>query len=112
LTKEPLKWAVELSEFDITFHPHPALKSQVLADFVAESSVPTTSQKSEVDDRWLVYMNGATSYKGSRIRVTMIGTQGEAVNYALQLLFMASNNVEEYDAFLIGLRFAKGIGAR
>jgi RNase H-like domain found in reverse transcriptase len=31
-----LKWAIELSEFD----PHPALKSQVLVDFVAESSAP------------------------------------------------------------------------
>jgi hypothetical protein len=62
-----LKWAVELSEFDITFHPRSALKSQVLADFMAESSAPTTSPKSEVDDRWLVYIDGAASYMGCNL---------------------------------------------
>ena len=30
------KWTVELSEYDITFQPRTALKSQVLADFVAD----------------------------------------------------------------------------
>jgi hypothetical protein len=50
---------------------------------MAESSVPTTSLKSEVDDRWLVYVDGVASYKRSKIRVTMIGPQSEAVNYAL-----------------------------
>ena len=30
------KWTVELSEYDITFQPRTALKSQVLADFIAD----------------------------------------------------------------------------
>jgi ribonuclease HI/transposase InsO family protein len=84
----------------------------MLADFVAESSAPTTSPKFEVHDRWLVYIDGVASYKRSRIGVTMIGRQGEAVNYALQLLFMTSNNRAEYEALLAGLCFAKGVGAR
>jgi ribonuclease HI len=54
----------------------------------------------------------ATSYKGLGIRVTMIGPQGEAVNYALQLLFMAFNNIAEYETLLTGLRFTKGVSAR
>jgi ribonuclease HI len=65
-----------------------------------------------VDDRWLVYVNGTASYKGSGIGVTMIGPQGETVNYALQLLFMASNNIAEYETLLVGLRFVKGVGAQ
>jgi ribonuclease HI len=59
-----------------------------------------------------VYVDGATSYKGSGIGITMIGPQGEAINYAPQLLFMASNNIAEYEALLAGLRFAKGVGAQ
>ncbi|KAL0381134.1 UNVERIFIED_CONTAM: hypothetical protein Sangu_0177700 [Sesamum angustifolium] len=31
-----VKWAVELSEYGIEFHPRPAIKAQVLADFVVE----------------------------------------------------------------------------
>ncbi|KAK0585626.1 hypothetical protein LWI29_031559 [Acer saccharum] len=30
------KWAVELSEYDISFHPRSAMKSQALADFIAD----------------------------------------------------------------------------
>ena len=30
------KWAVELSEYDITFQPQTALKSQMLADFIVD----------------------------------------------------------------------------
>ena len=32
------KWAVELSEYDITYQPRTAIKSQVLADFIADFS--------------------------------------------------------------------------
>ncbi|XP_070019876.1 uncharacterized protein [Nicotiana sylvestris] len=33
------KWAIELSECDITYQPRTAIKSQVLADFVADFSL-------------------------------------------------------------------------
>ena len=29
-------WAIELSEFDIQYHPRIAIKGQVVADFIAE----------------------------------------------------------------------------
>ncbi|XP_077250975.1 uncharacterized protein LOC143890252 [Tasmannia lanceolata] len=35
-----VKWAVELSEFDIKYLPRPAIKAQILADFIAECTVP------------------------------------------------------------------------
>ncbi|XP_077231894.1 uncharacterized protein LOC143865077 [Tasmannia lanceolata] len=35
-----VKWAMELSEFDIRYVPRPAIKAQVLADFVAECTIP------------------------------------------------------------------------
>ncbi|XP_077226392.1 uncharacterized protein LOC143859620 [Tasmannia lanceolata] len=36
-----VKRVVELSEFDIRYLPRPAIKAQVLADFVAECTMPT-----------------------------------------------------------------------
>ena len=41
----------------------------------------------------------------------MIGPRGETFNYALQMMFEASNNAAEYEALLAGLRLAKGVGA-
>ncbi|XP_077234682.1 uncharacterized protein LOC143876885 [Tasmannia lanceolata] len=43
-----VKWAVELSEFDIRYMPRPALKAQVLADFVAECSIPQQIAEPEI----------------------------------------------------------------
>ncbi|XP_077249113.1 uncharacterized protein LOC143888546 [Tasmannia lanceolata] len=43
-----VKWAVELSEFDIQYVPRPAIKAQVLADFVAECTIPQQIIESEV----------------------------------------------------------------
>ncbi|XP_077221030.1 uncharacterized protein LOC143854808 [Tasmannia lanceolata] len=43
-----VKWAVELSEFDIQYVPRPAIKAQVLADFVAECTIPQQTAESEV----------------------------------------------------------------
>ena len=41
-----MKWSIELSEFNITYRPRPAIKAQVLADFVSEftseQSTPTS----------------------------------------------------------------------
>ena len=31
-----VKWAIELSEFDIRYKPRVAVKGQILADFIAE----------------------------------------------------------------------------
>ena len=50
LTDQPLKramsspeaagrmalWAIELSEFDVQYHPRTAVKGQIVADFIAE----------------------------------------------------------------------------
>ena len=43
-----LTWAIELFEFDITYLPRTALKSQVLADFVAEYSAPETEDNKKL----------------------------------------------------------------
>ncbi|XP_077232053.1 uncharacterized protein LOC143865834 [Tasmannia lanceolata] len=42
-----VKWAVELSEFDIRYLPRPAIKAQVLADFVADCTIYQQSIESE-----------------------------------------------------------------
>ena len=35
-----MKWAIELSEFDISYKPRAAIKAQAMADFVAEFIEP------------------------------------------------------------------------
>ena len=43
-----IQWAIKLSEFDIRYQPRNAIKSQVLADFIAEFT-PNHGDLDEVD---------------------------------------------------------------
>ena len=36
-----VKWAVELTQFDIPYQPQTAIKGQALADFIAEFTFPS-----------------------------------------------------------------------
>lgn len=40
-------WAMQLSEYDITYSPRTSIKSQVLADFPMELSAPIPGELSE-----------------------------------------------------------------
>ncbi|XP_077230135.1 uncharacterized protein LOC143863337 [Tasmannia lanceolata] len=42
-----VKRSVELGEFDIRYKPRPAIKAQVLADFLAECSIPSEPSESQ-----------------------------------------------------------------
>ena len=39
-------WAIELSEFDVQYHPRTTVKGQIVADFIAEY---TQSKDSEAE---------------------------------------------------------------
>ncbi|KAI3465839.1 hypothetical protein Pfo_022502 [Paulownia fortunei] len=57
-----VKWAIELSEHGIEFRPRPAIKAQVLADFVVEM---TTDETSNSLSAWTLYVDGSSTSTGS-----------------------------------------------
>uniref|UniRef100_A0A2N9FQA3 Integrase catalytic domain-containing protein n=1 Tax=Fagus sylvatica TaxID=28930 RepID=A0A2N9FQA3_FAGSY len=60
-----IQWAVELSEFDIEYHPRQAIKAQALADFIAEFTVTEDEPSEEKPGR---RVNG--EYKAREDRMT------------------------------------------
>ena len=63
-----MKWAIELSEFDIRYRPKTAIKGQVLADFVMEfaSAEPARDAQVETDlSTWKLSVDGASNAQGS-----------------------------------------------
>ncbi|CAJ2638011.1 unnamed protein product [Trifolium pratense] len=69
-----LKWSLELSEFDIRYESRKALKSQVLADFVAEMTNPS-STTSEAD-KWTTFVDGASSATGAGAGIILENENG------------------------------------
>ncbi|GJW89259.1 reverse transcriptase domain-containing protein [Tanacetum coccineum] len=95
----PIK-AVELGAYDITYVPRVAVKGQVLADFLAD-----TSTKINVTPERL-YTDGASNNGGSGAGLILIAPDDVEYSYALRLNFSNSNNDAEYEALLAGLRIA------
>ena len=63
-----MKWALELSDFDIRYKPKTAIKGQVLADFIMEfTSVELAKDTRATPDLpiWKLSVDGATNAQGS-----------------------------------------------
>jgi len=58
-----VRWAVELSEFEIQYEPRGSIKGQVYADFIAELS-PGGEQEVEVGSQWLLSVDDSSTNKG------------------------------------------------
>ncbi|GKV12463.1 hypothetical protein SLEP1_g23603 [Rubroshorea leprosula] len=70
-----IKWAVELGEFELTFQ-----------------------------QSWILYVDGASSNKGSGAGALLLGPKGYRSEHALKFNFDATNNMAEYEALLLGLQ--------
>ncbi|KAK1585292.1 hypothetical protein QYE76_008124, partial [Lolium multiflorum] len=111
-TGRTAKWGIELSAFDIAYKPRTAVKSQVLADFVADwTEAPDASLEPE-PETWVMHFDGSKQHQGSGAGVTLKSPTGEELQYVLQIHFEATNNMAEYEALLHGLRIAKEIGIK
>jgi ribonuclease HI len=106
------KWAVELMGETLSFAPRKAIKSQVLADFLAEwvdTQLPTAPIQAEL---WTMYFDGSLMKSGARAGLLFISPLGKHVCYVIRLHFPASNNVVEYEALVNGLHIAVELGVR
>jgi hypothetical protein len=89
------KWVVELMGETISFAPQKAIKSQVLADFVAEwvdTQLPTAPIQAEL---WTMYFDGSLMKTGAGVGLLFISSLRKHVRYVIRLHFPASNNVAE-----------------
>ncbi|GAU32292.1 hypothetical protein TSUD_63090 [Trifolium subterraneum] len=102
-----LKWSLELAEFDISFESRKTLKAQVLADFVAEMTTSTTSEK----NKWTFFVDGSSNSQGSGAGIILENGDGVLIEVSLGLSFPTTNNQAEYEAFVAGLRLADDMGA-
>jgi len=106
-----VRWAVELSEFDIQYEPRGSIKGQVYADFVAELS-PGGEQEVEAGSQWLLSVDGYSNQQGSGTGIVLEGPNGVLIEQALRFAFKASNNQAEYEALIAGMLLAKEMGTQ
>jgi ribonuclease HI len=106
------KWSVELMGETLAYAPRKAVKSQILADFVAEwtdTQLPSPQIQAECGT---LYFDGSVMKTGAGAGLLFVSPLGEHMRYAMRLHFPASNNMAEYEALLCGLKIAIEIGVK
>ncbi|GAA0158212.1 hypothetical protein LIER_15299 [Lithospermum erythrorhizon] len=65
-------WAIELSEFDISYEPRASIKAQALTDFIVECTARPPQRvsgpeesRSELAPEWTLYVDGVKNINGS-----------------------------------------------
>lgn len=115
-----VKWLVEISEFDIEYHPRGAIKGQAVADFIAEYTYDPTTEPRDQDDPaperdaqgWVVNVDGSSTRTSVGGGVVMITLEKVKLEYAIRFGFKATNNEAEYESIVVGLRIARELEAR
>ncbi|RDX80365.1 hypothetical protein CR513_39095, partial [Mucuna pruriens] len=91
---------VKLSEFSLKFEPRGAIKTQALADFLVEITLPLKE-----DPWWVLHVDNLSNPKGRGTGVNLKGLV--SLEHSLKFDFKASNNQVEYKALLAGLDLAR-----
>ncbi|HET8670197.1 MAG TPA: reverse transcriptase-like protein [Candidatus Saccharimonadales bacterium] len=107
-----IKCAIELGTYTLEFRSRQTVKSQALADFVAEWTDIQTPVPPECPEHWTMYFDGSLNLGGAGAGVYFISPSGDKIRYVLRIHFPASNNVAEYEAALHGLRIASELGVK
>jgi hypothetical protein len=108
------KWATELPQYAIEFMARIAIKSQVLADFIADwtPSKGDNMNEDRPETLWVIHCDGAYYDEGATYSAILMSPSGIKMRYAVRLDFEGkTNNMAEYEGLLLGLRKARAIWA-
>ena len=104
-----MKWAIELSEFDIKYEPKTSIKGHIFADFVMEFTSTELAEAAQTAldlPIWRLSVEGAANAQGSGADLILTSPEGIDIEYALRFGFRASNNEAKYEAVIAGLNLA------
>ncbi|XP_021825361.1 uncharacterized protein LOC110766353 [Prunus avium] len=117
------RWLLQLSEFDITCTTPRAIEGQAVIDMllyflkkkdrffreVLGELLETVAVVTE-EELWTLYFDGSSTSNGGGAGVVLINPEGQATALSFKLNFSCTNNVAEYEAFIMRLSTAKEMG--
>jgi ribonuclease HI len=107
------KWAAELNEFSIDYVHKSSIQSQALADFIADWTPGAQEEEASKDaEAWTVFCDGSWGTFGAGAAAVLVAPSKVRTCYVVKLDFSCTNNIAEYEYFLLGLRKLKAMGIR
>ena len=104
-----MKWAIELSEFDIRYKSRIVVKGQILEDFIIEFTLAQPKEATQLAPDlpiWKLSVDGVANAQGSGVGLILTSPDGIDTEYVLRFSFQASNNEVEYEVVIAGLNLA------
>nr|XP_009411185.1 PREDICTED: uncharacterized protein LOC103992979 [Musa acuminata subsp. malaccensis] len=101
-----LKWSVELGEFDIHYVPRTAIKTQSVADFIAELADSGNGSPEQTEEAWELHVDGSVTSSSAGAGLVLSAPDRRSFEHSLRFGFRATNNEAEYEALLAGLKLA------
>ena len=108
-TGRMVQLAIELSQFDIEYHPKTAIKAQALADFIAEFTLLDKNNLTNETERWTIQTDDLSAQNRRGVGVVITTPDEEVLKYEVQLKFPTTNNEAEYKRILTGLSLGKAL---
>ena len=115
-----------MSQYEISTETPTAIKSQAIADLLAQfpgedSSTISQEVPGEVgeallvgmaDSIWTLNFDGSSTSVSSGAGIVLTREDGETIAKSFKLDFPCSNNASEYEAYITGLAIAHGMGIK
>jgi hypothetical protein len=84
-----IKWAIELSMYDIVYKPRTTIKAQALSDFVAKWTEIQTPTKERELEHWTINFGRSLQLRGVVAGIPVTSPKGESFKYVFQMHFPA-----------------------
>uniref|UniRef100_A0A2N9H4D7 RNA-directed DNA polymerase n=1 Tax=Fagus sylvatica TaxID=28930 RepID=A0A2N9H4D7_FAGSY len=120
------QWLLQLSQYEIITETPTAIKSQAIADLLAQFPGEDSSSISHevpgeigevllaglVDSTWTLKFDGSSTSNSSGAGIVLMREDGETIAKSFKLDFSCSNNASEYEAYITGLAIAHEMGIK
>ncbi|KAK1604036.1 hypothetical protein QYE76_027709 [Lolium multiflorum] len=81
-TGRTAKWGIKLSAFDISYKARTAIKSEIVADFIADWTEAPDANLEPEPETWVMHFDGSKQHQGSGAGVTLKSPTGEELRSA------------------------------
>jgi ribonuclease HI len=126
LSSRLAQWLLQLSQYEIITETPTAIKSQAIADLLAQFPGEDNSSNSDevpgeinevflaglADSVWTLKFDGSSTAASAGAGIVLYKDDGEAVTKSFKFDFPCSNNAAEYEAYLAGLVIAYEMGIK
>ena len=116
-----------LSKFDIVFMTRKAIKGQAIANYLADQPLnyPKLSKSFFPNEdvmalepepnsmepwHWKLYFDGVTNSTKNGVGVILLSSKGQQILVSIKLNFDCTNNVTEYEVYIVSLQGALKFG--